>query len=294
MNKPTIGIIGFGMVGKALQHGFAQTTDFRIYDVNPKLSENSLEEVCIDSDYIFICVPTPMYSDTGESDYSIVEEIVKKCSEYVSNTEKILIIKSTLVPGTTDRLIEKYPDTRIVFNPEFLTERTYKLDFINSSRIILGGESDDTRSVERLYRMRFPYTPILCTDPKTAEAAKCFANCFFATKVSLCNEFFDICDGLGIEYDRVMNMVMRDGRIGNSHINVPGHDGDRGFGGLCFPKDLCATIAMAKNIGVDPIIMTAAWNRNLKVRKNKDWLYREGAISKRDKKKPEDTSQESI
>jgi len=277
--KYTIGIIGFGIVGKALQHGFAQTTDFRIYDINPVISENTIEEVCNDSDFIFICVPTPMDGETGISDYSIVEDTIKKCRPHVKDSRKILIIKSTVVPGTTELLQEKYPDVRIVFNPEFLTARSFRLDFINTSRIILGGYSDDVRTVYKLYRQRFPNTPILCTDPTSAEAAKCFANCFFATKVALCNEFYDICEGLEIDYNNVMGLVMRDGRIGNSHIDVPGHDGDRGFGGLCFPKDINATIKKAEDVGVDPIIMKAAWNTNLRVRKNKDWLYIDGAVS---------------
>jgi len=278
--KPIIGIIGFGIVGRAVQFGMSPIADFRIYDIDSKSCQNTFEEVCKDSEYIYICVPTPMDAETGESDYSIVNDTIKKCSEYVRNTKKLLIIKSTVVPGTTNKLIEKYPDVRIIVNPEFLRENSYRLDFINTSRIIIGGESDNTRRLMLLYRKRFPPDIIMCTDATTAETIKCFSNCFLASKVSLCNEFYDICESLGIDYNKVMHGVIRDGRIGNSHTTVPGHDGDRGFGGLCFPKDLCATIKMAEENGVDPIIMKSVWEKNLKVRKNKDWLYRKGAVSR--------------
>lgn len=270
-NNPTIGICGFGTVGQAIAHGFGLTTDIKIYDIDPVISENTLQKVCDDSDFIFICLPTPVNAETGKSDYSTVEETIKKCREHVKNTHKILIIKSTLLPGTTSKLIEKYPDVRIIHNPEFLTARTNRLDFINAPMIVLGGELDNTRKVEELYRLRFASTPVFCTDPTTAEAVKCFINCFFATKISLCNEFYSICEALGIKYEEVINIMLRDGRIiANSHTDVPGYDGKFGFGGRCFPKDICATIECAKDIGVDPIMLKAAWKKNLKVRKFKD------------------------
>ena len=278
--RDTIGIIGFGYVGRAIQHGFAQTCDFRIYDINPTISENTLEEVCKDSEYIFVCVPTPMKS-TGECDISIVEYTVKKCHKYLKNTDKILIIKSTVVPFTTYMLKNKYPHMRIVFNPEFLTARTYKLDFINSARIILGGNIADTRKVEILYRKRFPdkSVPIYHTDSTTAETVKELANCFLATKVLLCNEFYDICDKIGVDYNEVMEMILADGRIGRSHTDVPGHDSKRGISGVCFPKDMNAMIHMAKALGVEPMIMEAAWKKNLQVRPKKDWEKLSGVVS---------------
>ena len=279
MVRKTIGIIGFGMVGRAVQHGFAQITDFRIYDIDKRISENTLEEVYKESDYIFICVPTPMKRGTGEADISIVEYYVYKGLQLIDYPNTILIMKSTVPPGTTRMLQEKYKGVRLIFNPEFLTARTSRLDFINTSRIILGGSYEDTESVEELYRMRFPHTPIYKTDSTTAEMVKYAANCFFAVKVSLMNEYYQICEKLGVDYKEMKEMMMADGRIGNSHLDVPGHDGDFGFGNLCFPKDINALIFKAKEMGVDPKILEAAWKKNLEVRKNRDWEKIKGAVS---------------
>lgn len=285
IGKPEIGIIGFGFVGRALHHGFAQNAEFRIYDANPIVSENSFEETVRNSEFIFICVPTPMDLTTGKCDVSIIDKVLNDCVPYASNTDKIFILKSTIIPGTTDGFIAKYPTLNIVFNPEFLTERTYKLDFINASRVILGGKMDLTERVAALYAQRFPMTPICLTDPVTAETVKYFSNCMLATKVALCNEFYDICEKLGISYEDTMNMVLMDGRIGKSHIDVPGHDGDRGFGGKCFPKDMKAMITKAEEIGCDPMILKAAYDYNLKIRKDKNWLFIKGATSGKDSSK---------
>jgi len=277
MNKPTIGIIGFGMVGKAIQHGFAQLCDFSIYDINPLESQNTLEEVAEDSDFIFICVPSPMNINTGKCDLSIVRDTLKKLKELRSRA--IIIIKSTIPPGTTEKFREEFYPLDIVFNPEFLTARTSKLDFINSSRIIIGGQYEILDKVEDLYRMRFPHTPIFRTDPTTAELVKYTANTFFATKLSFFNEIYDICEELNIDYNDVIKMTIADQRIGNSHYTIPGHDGLRGYGGLCFPKDINALIYKAKELGINPIILKAVWKKNLEVRKKRDWEEIEGAIS---------------
>lgn len=277
--KPTIGIIGFGVVGKAIQHGFSEVADFRIYDKNPLISENSLKDTVTDSDFIFICVPTPMDRETGKCDTSIVEEVIYSCIPYARFKKKIIIIKSTIPPGTTKKLIQELRELRIVFNPEFLTERLAKLDFINTSRIILGGKLMDVELVEELYRLRFPHTPIYKTTPTTAEMVKYTCNTFFCTKLSFFNEIYDICKETGVDYDEMIEMVLLDGRIGNSHYSIPGHDGNRGFGGLCFPKDINALIAKAKGLDIDPIVMEAVWEKNLRIRENKDWEKRKGAIS---------------
>lgn len=279
-----IGIVGFGFVGKALQHGFAQTTDFRIYDTQPRESINTFEEVVTESDFIFVCVPTPMDLENGRIDLSIVESVVDDAAPFVEGSDRILVIKTTVVPGTCQWLHDKHPHVRIAHNPEFLTERSYRLDFINQSRIVLGGEREDTDRLERLYRLRFPTTPICHTDWTTAEMVKYASNCFFAAKVSVCNEFYDICQALGISYQEVMEMVMLDGRIGNSHWMVPGHDGDRGYGGKCFPKDMNALINRCKELGIDPIMLEAAWEKNMQIRQNHDWLNIKGAVSKKEEK----------
>ena len=279
-----IGIVGNGFVGSAIMHGFVlHTDDIMIYDKDPKRSTHDLGELILHSDVVFICVPTPMFA-SGECDLSIVEGVVDEIITSYPIThrrkDQVLVIKSTVVPGTTERLAAKYPDMNFVFNPEFLTERKARLDFINTARIVLGSNNKKSlQKVEDLYRLRFPYTKIIKTDFGTAQLIKYMANCFFATKVSFMNEMYQICKAIDGNWDKALEGFITDGRIGNSHIDVPGHDGDFGFGGKCFPKDLNAMIKRAEELGVSPDVMKGAWEKNKQVRQDLDWYDIPGAVS---------------
>lgn len=281
-----IGIIGNGFVGSAIMHGFVlHADDIMIYDKDPKRSTHGLGELALHCDVVFVCVPTPMY-ESGECDLSIVESVVDEFMGFLfRRKEQVVVIKSTVVPGTTEKLAEKYsenPWVRFVFNPEFLTERKARLDFINTSRIILGGDSTNALDkVEELYRIRFPHTRIIKTDFQTAQLIKYMNNCFFATKVSFMNEMKQICDAIDGDWDLAIEGFITDGRVGNSHIDVPGHDGDMGFGGKCFPKDINAMIKKAEELGINPTVMKGAWIKNKEVRKNLDWYDIPGAVSKK-------------
>lgn len=277
-----IGIVGNGFVGSAIIHGFVlHVDDILIYDKDQGRSTHTLHEIAQQSDVAFICVPTPMF-ETGECDLSIVEDVVDEmCSFGDRNKEMVVVIKSTVVPGTVESLSEKFPNIDFVFNPEFLTERRARLDFINTSRVVLGGTSQIAlEKVESLYRIRFPYVKIVKTDFGTAQLIKYMANCFFATKISFMNEMKQICDAIDGNWDEAMDGFISDGRIGNSHIDVPGHDGSLGFGGKCFPKDINAMISKSLELGINPTVMIAAWEKNLEVREDLDWLRIKGAVSK--------------
>ena len=283
--KNSIGIIGNGFVGSAIMHGFILHVDnIMIYDSDPKRATHSFEELVHSCDSIFVCVPTPMF-ESGECDLSIVESVVDSIDDLLTREQahdKAIIIKSTVVPGTVEALAKKYPKLNFVFNPEFLTERKARLDFINTSRIVLGGKNKRTiKIVEDLYRIRFPHTKIIKTDFATAQLIKYMANCFFATKVSFMNEMYQISQAANANWNQAIDGFISDGRIGNSHIDVPGHDGDLGFGGKCFPKDLNAMIARAEEIGVNPAVMKAAWEKNKEVRSDLDWYDIPGAVSKK-------------
>ncbi|MAH43855.1 hypothetical protein CL614_09125 [archaeon] len=275
-----MGIIGNGFVGSALLHGFIlHVDDILIYDKDPKRSTHSMSDLVNQSGIIFVCVPTPMF-ESGECDLSIVEDVVHEISQYAAINKKVIVIKSTVVPGTVETLAEKYPKMNFVFNPEFLTERKARLDFINTSRIVLGSNKPLACDiVEDLYRLRFPYTQVIKTDFGTAQLIKYMANCFFATKVSFMNEMYQICEAIEGDWNSAIEGFITDGRIGNSHIDVPGHDGDLGFGGKCFPKDLNAMIKKAESLGVTPSVMKGAWNKNKEVRTNLDWFDIPGAVT---------------
>ena len=281
-----IGIIGNGFVGSAIVAGFALHADVRVYDKDTKKTMHSLDDVVNKSNFVFVSVPTPMqHVEGGKIDLgimdSVFDEIVNLPKDDDFSYENIVfVIKSTVIPGTTERYQKLYPQLRIVFNPEFLTERSAKLDFINTSRIVLGGTGADIDAVEELYRERFPYAKIVKTDTKSAEFIKYMCNCFFATKVSFMNEMFLASTAMGGDWHNIMDGFVSDGRIGNSHLDVPGHDGDCGYGGKCFPKDINAFIGFFEAQGIEPTMLNASWKRNLSVRKNLDWAKIDGAVSK--------------
>ena len=144
MKKPTIGIIGNGFVGEAQAFAFSPVSNIKIYDVDPLKSTHTLNETH-DSDFVFVCVPTPMYPD-GNQNLEFVEEVFK-----YANDKPIYILKSTVLPGITDKLKETYSQLKIVFSPEFLTERSSKLDMLTQNRIIIGGNKILTNQVREIY-----------------------------------------------------------------------------------------------------------------------------------------------
>ena len=185
--------------------------------------------------------------------------------------EHTIVIKSTVPPGTTRQLNKECTFSQVVFNPEFLTEANYIDDFKNQSRIIVGGPRPGSTIIKNLYKKAFYNTPIIKTGSNTAEMVKYFLNCFLATKVSFANEMRSICDNVDIDYDKVVEYALYDNRIGKTHFATPGPDGKRGFGGSCFPKDINAMIAFAKENGVLPTVLEAVWDKNLEVRPERDW-----------------------
>lgn len=271
-----IGIIGFGIVGQAIEYGF-RGEDIHIYD---KFKDYlTLKEVCDKSEFIFVSVPTPILEDESGIDLSIVEEVVGEVARETQGTDKILIIKSTVVPGTTVSFQEKHPKVNFCFNPEFLTEANFLEDFVKADRCVVGSSNDLTsRRVISLYKKHFPHMPMFQTDPTTAEMVKYMANCYLASKVIFANEMFDICEKLGIKYEEVKKLVVADHRIFDSHLDVTTA---RGFGGKCFPKDLLALRAIAKEKGVDTSFLDVVWKKNLAIRKVRDWDEIPGAVTKK-------------
>tara|TARA_A100001011_G_C14286461_1_gene833984 strand:- start:1136 stop:1969 length:834 start_codon:yes stop_codon:yes gene_type:complete len=265
MRKPRIGIIGNGFVGEAQAFAFSPVSDIRIYDTESIKSTHTLKQTH-DSDFVFVCVPTPMYND-GNQNLEFVEEVFKH-----ANSKPIYILKSTVLPGTTDKLNKTYGQFKIVFSPEFLTERTSKLDMLTQNRIIIGGNKIWTKQVRKIYELRFKNKNIIETDSKTSELIKYMNNTFFATKVSIMNEFKLVCDKIGANWEDALNGFASDGRIGDSHLHVPGPDGQLGYGGKCFPKDVCALLNFAKDKGVKLNSIAGGWETNINVRDKKEWI----------------------
>lgn len=261
--------------------------------VTPQSIEEFVSECENVSDFkgiFFVCVPTPMEQD-GSCDVSIVESVLSEIARATENSEiqrrqRIAVVKSTVPPGSTQRWNEIFASSSltVIFNPEFLTEANALDDMRNQNRVILGGPRPQINQVRNVFTRTFPSVPIIKTSSTTAEMVKYVTNCTLAVKVSLANEFEQICvsldnQGLNIDYDKVIEYAKLDSRIGTTHWAVPGpvplENGDhaKGFGGHCFPKDINALIKIAESVGVNPAVMKAAWEKNLEVRppSHRDW-----------------------
>jgi len=263
-----IGIIGQGFVGNAIYQKFKNYYDIKTFDIKGMIYCNSNEQETLDNEIIFICLPTPM-NQNGSCHTDIVEKAIERVVDF--GVGKIVVIKSTVPPGTIAKWNKQFPSINVVFNPEFLTEANAVSDFENQTRIILGGPRKATTKLKTIYSKVFPKAAIVKTDSTYAEMVKYVTNSFLATKVSFANEMYQICEGLEVDYDKVIEYATYDERLGNSHWSVPGPDGDFGYGGHCFPKDVKALIDLAHNLNVSPRMLTAVDYKNNDVRENRDW-----------------------
>ena len=279
-----IGIIGQGFVGSAIREGLKNFYKVRTYDIDEEKCNSTHQEVCYKSDIIFVCVPTPMRK-SGECDIRILESVIEKinneCKSDKNRNRPTLVIKSTIPPGTTKKLSKIANILGVCFSPEFLTEANSFEDFKNQTRIILGGDPasrcSGAKKVKQMFRKPFPKIPIIITKWETAEMVKYFTNCFLATKVTFANQMYEICKSAEIDYDKVCEYALYDKRIGQSHLAVPGPDGDRGFGGHCFPKDLASMIYYAwQEVDADRGFLEAVENMNNFYRTDKDWENMKG------------------
>jgi len=265
----SVGIIGGGFVGSAVAFGFGSSNSYdfevKIYDIDPTKSTHSFEETVTQSDFIFMCLPTPSREDMS-IDLSYIEKSMEEVSKRIDPFEQTVIIKSTVVPGTCRRLSKKY-GLNIVSNPEFLTERRAKWDFINAAQVVIGSDEIDAGTkVKRLYQKRFSSMKYLVTDSATSEFVKYMLNCFFSVKLTFMNEMYQVGQSFGADWEDAVTGLVSDSRVGDSHITVPGPDGKFGFGGHCFPKDINAMIRFAERLGVDTKVLKAAWDKNLDIR----------------------------
>ena len=268
-----IGIIGQGFVGNAVYQKFKKSFKVKTYDTKGMIYCNGNEQETLDNEVVFICLPTPMNQD-GSCHTDIVEAAIKRVFEF--GVAKTVVIKSTIPPGTCAKWNKQFKSIDVVFNPEFLTEANAVQDFENQTRIILGGPRTSTTKLKTVFSKVFPKATIVKTDSTYAEMVKYVTNSFLATKVSFANEMYEICNGLDIDYDKVIEYACYDERLGKSHWSVPGPDGNLGYGGHCFPKDVKALIDLAHNLNVKPRMLTAVDCKNNEVRENRDWENMKG------------------
>lgn len=255
-----IGIIGVGYVGGAIKNYYPEA---KTYD---KYKESDTFDEVLKQDYIFISVPTPYHEKDG-FDGSTLDKVMKNIAE--KGEEKIVIIKSTVIPGTTDKYQDKYPYLKILFNPEFLTQLTADQNMKFPDRQIVGYTSNSYNVAKDVLEL-LPLAPFERIVPaKTAEIIKYFNNTWFCTKVVFANQIFDFCQKAGVDYDTVKECAAADKRIGRSHLDI-WHKGFRGYGGACLPKDVRAFIDHADELGVDLALLKMVDELNNRLRDGHD------------------------
>jgi UDPglucose 6-dehydrogenase len=249
-----IAIVGHGFVGKAVDYGFSNP-DVQKIIIDPKYG-NSIADIPSTVDAIFVCVPTPM------GNFSIIKDVVSELSKRKLTDVSTVVIKSTVPPN----VLFEFSKWGVVYNPEFLREANANEDFVNPPMHVFGGPYTKVKKLERLYKTHSlcKPCPVFKVSIEEASAIKYTINSFLATKVMFFNQIYQMAEDNGLDFNRIVNAVGSDPRIGQSHTRVPGFDGKFGFGGACFPKDTLAFTNYSNKLTV----LAEAVARNNDIRKN--------------------------
>lgn len=305
----TVGQVGYGFIGNAVVELFRPHAkavlvyDKAGYEGKEQFPGSSvflmtdIDAVVKLSEVIFVAVPTPMKA-SGECHTGIVESVIQDIQNAAARVKRdmgafVVVIKSTVPPGFTRRMQEKYA-LRVLFSPEFLTEANAVQDFKRTNRVILGGDVEDARVVFKYFEGVWPDRQmeafdghpdgpvhIVQCDSTVAEMVKLSTNVHLTARVMVSNELYLICQKLGVDYDAVKILTQLDRRIGLSHMNVPGPDGHLGYGGHCFVKDTQSLSFIAKSLGLGcertfDNLFESLHKRNLAVRDDRDWESQKG------------------
>lgn len=288
-----IGIIGVGFVGGAMLRSFKlKLVDVVAYD---KFKQLDSFEDCVNTDIVFLCLPTQFSELTNQYDKSIIHSV---CSQLVEHDYSgLVVIKSTVEPGTTNNLLENYPSLKFIHNPEFLTAATAFEDFHNQSHIVLGRSSnvtdDDVQTLEKFYKQLYPNAELSHCSCTESESMKIFVNCFYSVKIQFFNELYDTCQKDGSDYNKVLELMLKNKWINPMHTTIPGPDGKLSYGGFCFPKDTNALLQHMKNVGARHQVLNACIHERNEMRDDntnvmkceKDQQSSEGFYTKDDEDK---------
>jgi len=255
-----IGIIGLGFVGGAIKNALNDLWGHEVTCVDPAKGYTNTIDDLADCDGVFVCVPTPQDSD-GTCDTTPLENVLAGLKQV--GYQGVIISKCTAPPDVYERLNDQYPN--LVHAPEFLTAANANQDYANGKFCIIGGKHKlYLREAERIIRtsqQNLGDNVKWCSIGEAA-LAKYTINCFMSTKVVFMNEMYNLATKMGLDYNTIAKMVTMDPRIGNSHMQVPGPDGNFGFGGACFPKDTSALLKTAEQQGIEMMVLDAAVKKN--------------------------------
>lgn len=276
-----IGIIGNGFVGKATNLFQCDNIKVSIYDVDESKCVPkgiTLKEMVRECETVFICVPTPM-KESGECHTKIVEDCIKNVRDCISSSKScpFIVVRSTVPPGFCER-------NDVFHMPEFLTEKNWEQDFVNNRFWVVGANKNDPDRlvafidyVSELFNLakaagKVKSNDVVVMESGYSELLKYTRNTYLAVKLSFCNEIYEYCNKLGLEYQTLCDLLPIDRRITRDHTQVPGHDGKKGYGGTCLPKDIASLAFEMRKEGMEPYMLEASIKRNTTVdRPEKDW-----------------------
>jgi len=245
-----IGQIGFGFVGGALHRSLEKNgVKTLVYDKFQKIGS---VDILLNTDVIFLCLPTPYVEGHGLDLSAIIENLKALCEK---GYDGLVVIKSTVEPGVTESLGSRFESLHLCHNPEFLTARTADEDFHNQEHIVLGHNKRPEALMEKVehlhdfFRQHYPEADISVCHSIESESMKLFSNNFYAMKVQIFNELYFLCQKRGIDFSVVKDLMIKNGWINPMHTMVPGPDGQPSYGGACFPKDTKALSHFMKTSG---------------------------------------------
>jgi len=259
-----IGIIGLGTVGEAMKRGLEGEHEIFIHDIG---LETSITDVTENAELTFICVPTPCDEETGECDTRIVGDVLRLLPE-----GSRVVIKSTVIPGTTQRFHEEFPGLEIACSPEFLRTATAIEDFQSQDVLVIGTHHYDLAELIIESHVKAGVVRnrgCMVVSPTQAELVKYAKNSFYSMKVIFANQFYDYCEDLGEDWSVIKDIITKPQMqpVGESHLNAI-YGENRGFGGSCLPKDTRALLVDLKNRGVDFHLFGAVLEDNERLRGN--------------------------
>jgi UDPglucose 6-dehydrogenase len=258
----SIGVVGLGMVGGTVARAFAEA-GLKVCGYDPYLEIGTTQGLA-GCPVVMLCVPTPASPAAGldiQEVWSAVREV-----EAVLQPGSIVAVKSTVPPGTIDRLAAAFPRIEFADLPEFLVATKPDETFVHPDRVIIGTRSPQTANIlGDLIERVAPGAPVVVVTPPEAELAKLGSNALLAAKVAMANQLADVCEQFGVSWPRVKAVIGLDRRIGPDHLTVTE---ERGFGGACLPKDLDGLIAAAESTGPPPFLLRslADFNRSIRNR----------------------------